>query len=37
MKITYTALDSRGQITKSATETFSDDTKQTIKFTINII
>lgn len=37
MKITYTALDSRGQITKPITETFSDDTKQTIKFTINII
>lgn len=37
MKITYTALDSRGQITKSVTETFSDDTKQTIKFTTKII
>lgn len=37
MKITYTALDSRGQITKPVTETFSDDTKQIIKFTTKIL
>ena len=37
INITYTALDSRGQITKTVTETFSDDTKQIIKFTVKIL
>jgi len=37
INITYTALDSRGQITKTATETFTDGTKQIIKFTVKIL
>jgi hypothetical protein len=37
INITYTALDSRGQITKTVTETFQDNTKQTIKFTVKIL
>jgi len=37
INITYTAIDSRGQITKTVTETFSDDTKQIIKFTTKIL
>lgn len=37
INITYTALDSRGQITKTVTETFADETKQIIKFTVKIL
>lgn len=37
INITYTAIDSRGQITKTVTETFADGTKQTIKFTVKIL
>jgi hypothetical protein len=37
ISITYKAIDSRGNTTKTVTETFNDDTKQIIKFTVKII
>jgi len=37
INVTYTAIDSRGQITKTVIETFADGTKQTIKFTVKIL
>lgn len=37
LDITYRAIDSRGIITKTVTETFTDSTSQIIKFTVKII
>lgn len=37
ISITYTAIDSKGIVTKTVTETFQDGTKQVIKLTVKII